>query len=58
MNNEQLSDCWDSIAKALGRITKRIERLPDHEQDSEFSEWIDNALSHAERRADALIDPS
>jgi len=58
MNNDQLRDCWDSVARNLGRIMKRVERLPDREQDSEFNEWIESAFCHAERRADALIDPS
>lgn len=58
MNNERLSDRWHSIAQALGRIMRRVERLPDREQDSEFGEWLENAYCHAERRAEALIDPS
>lgn len=58
MNNGQLSEDWDSIARSLGRIMKRVEKLPEREQDSEFNAWIESAFCHAESRADALIDPS
>lgn len=58
MDNEQLIECWDSISTALRRAIKRVENLPECEQDSEFGEWLDRALDHSERRADALIDPS
>ena len=58
IDNDQLSDCWDGITKALVRVMKRFERLPERERDSEFSECIQNALCHAERRSEALIDPS
>ncbi|GEM_PF-7119964 len=58
MNNEELSQHWDSISSALRRIVKRVERLPEQEQDSGFDECLRAALGHSERRADALIDPS
>lgn len=58
MDNDQLSDCWDCISKSLARIMKRFEKLPEREQDSEFTECVERALCHAERRAEALIDPS
>ncbi len=58
MNDEQLSDHWYRIAKALDRVIKQLERLPERERDSEFSECLDNAFNHAERRAEALTDPS
>lgn len=58
MNNEDLAERWYVIAQALGRIMKRVESLPQREQDSQFREWLENALSHSERRTEALIDPS
>lgn len=58
IENEQLSERWDYIARALGRVIKRVEKLPEREQDSEFSEWLERAFLHADSRADALIDPS
>ena len=58
MQNERLRKQWHSIASALGRALKEAENLPRWERDSEFSEWLEHALLHAERRADALIDPS
>jgi hypothetical protein len=58
MNNEQLSDCWYSISLAIGRIIRRAQKLPEREQDHEFSECLSRALDHSEKRAEALIDPS
>ena len=58
MADEELSARWDSIARALGRIIKRAEKLPPWEQDVEFDECLERAFCHAEGRADALIDPS
>jgi hypothetical protein len=58
MNSEDLAERWYVIAQALERIVRRVERLPQREQDSEFREWLENALCHSERRAEALIDPS
>lgn len=58
MDNEQLSELWDSISTAIRRIVKRVEKLPEWQQDREFSEWLDNALDYSEGRAAALIDPS
>jgi len=57
-NNERLSDRWNSIANALSRVIKQIEGLPEREKDSEFCELLETAFCHAERRAEALIDPS
>jgi hypothetical protein len=56
MNNEELSEHWDSISAAIRRIIKRVEQLPEQEQDPEFSNCLDRALDHSEWRADALID--
>jgi hypothetical protein len=56
MNNEELSEHWDSISTAIRRIIKRVEQLPEREQDREFSNCLGRALDHSERRADALID--
>lgn len=58
MNNEQLSDRWDSIAKVLSSVIKIVDNLPGREQDSDFNECLESAFCHAEKRADALIDPS
>lgn len=58
MSNEELIASWDSIAKALTRIIKRVEKLPPREHDDEFDECLDKAFCHAEARADALTDPS
>jgi hypothetical protein len=58
MNNEQLSDCWYSISLALSRILRQVQKLPEREQYPEFSECLNRALDHSERRAEALIDPS
>lgn len=58
MDNEELIQSWESISIALRRVIKRVERLPERERDCEFAEWLDRALDHSERRADALIDPS
>lgn len=58
MDNEELSQHWDSISVALRRVIRRAATLPEWEQDSEFSEWLERALDHSDRRADALIDPS
>ncbi len=58
MDNEQIRERWDSISKVLGRVIEDVEKLPHWEHDSEFSEWLESALRHAESRADALIDPA
>lgn len=58
IDNEELCERWDYIARSLSRVMKRVEKLPEREQDSEFSEWIERAFLHADSRADALIDPS
>ena len=57
-NNERLGDRWDSIANTLSQVIKRVEGLPEREKDPEFCEWLETAFCHAEKRADALIDPS
>ena len=56
MNNKELSERWDSISMAIRRIIKRVEELPEREQDPEFDDSLQRALDHSERRADALID--
>ena len=58
MDNEQLRDSWDSVAKALARIIDQTEKLPNREYEPTFVMSLENALEHAERRADALIDPN
>lgn len=58
MDNDQLSDRWDSIAVTLAAILKKYKSLPRREHDVDFREWLENAICHAEQRAEALIDPS
>jgi hypothetical protein len=58
MSNELLSDRWYLIARALALVMEQLRRLPEREKDPEFGEWLNKAFDHAERRADALIDPS
>src|SRR5579884_438144 len=57
MGNQELSERWDSISIAIRRIIKRVEQLPEREQDSEINDWLQRLLDHSESRADALIDP-
>lgn len=58
MNNEELGEYWDSISEIIRRVIRSVQKLPTSEQDTEFSEWLDHALDHSEKRSEALIDPS
>jgi len=58
MDNDTLSDRWGSIARALCTVMKKFDKLPEEEQDQDFCDWIERAYLHAEKREDALIDPS
>ena len=43
---------------AIRKIIRRVEELPEREQDAEFNDWLQLVLDHSEIRADALVDPS
>lgn len=55
-DDEQLSYCWELIARDLDRVIKRTRKLVDDEQDSHFSEKLYDAFWHANGRAGALIE--
>ena len=58
MENDQLSDRWGSLARPISRAIRQHDKLPSHEQDADFRDWLDQACVYAEHREDALLDPS